>query len=202
MIVSHKYKCVYMAVPKTGTTSVRRALDMIGGEPFVWGDEEGEWEFPVNVPQRSALKHICCVPAELAGYCVFGSVRNPYSRQVSRYLESIKNRRDPSQSHFEEFTLGGKTSYRSSCRGWLDGSVPKGCVPFEVNHILKMETIEEDFNGLPFVSKEIEFPHDNISKGSSEGLHFTVEMKRKLSRVCEKDFELFGYDDLSFIKMI
>lgn len=198
MIVSHRFRCVYMAVPKTGTTSVRSALEMIGGEPFVWGDEAGEWQFDTShLPQRSALKHICALPKELSGYSIIASVRNPYDRQISRYLEGIKNRHDPTQKHFEEYTLGSRTNFGVSCSGWLAPrhSPPAGCIRYKVDHLLKMETIGEDFNRLPFVHDSVDFPCENIRETSGNDLCFTPKMQRRLAQVWKRDFEEFNYEE-------
>ena len=206
-----------MSPPKTGTTSIRRALEIIGAEPFIWGEEEGIWESHNPTADthyfdphgHGSLKHRCHLPKELASYYVFASVRNPYTRQISRHLQEKWDRQFhcqnedvdkilPSQLEFEKFTFGTRTSPQFSCSGWLnlypDHRPPKGCVPFNISRFVKLETISQDFNSLPFVPEKIEFPHKNTCKYPGVSLHFTTRMSKHLFDTMKADFENFNYD--------
>lgn len=91
MIISHKYRLIFAAIPKTGTHSVRRAMrDHMGPE-----DEEQVRLFVEKALPYAALAamkhgHISLaqlkahIPAEMfASYLKFAFVRNPYDRFVS-----------------------------------------------------------------------------------------------------------------------
>lgn len=189
-----------MSPPKTGTTSIRKALELIGGEPFVWED----WHYPAPTIGQ---KHICHLPQELADYYVFATVRNPYTRHISRHLDNRLKHCDPSQKEFEEYTFGKKTNFRLSCCGWLNlysrYKPPTGCVPFTISRFLKMETLDEDFHQLPFVDARIDFPHENTCKypEAKSALYFTDSMRAHLFKVWRKDFETFGYSS-DIIKLL
>lgn len=197
MIVSHKYRFVYMPPGKTGTQSIVAALNKIGAEPFVWGKEEGIWEHQEPLDGEKIEKHKCHLPKTLEGYYVFASVRDPCTRQISRYLHGRRGHRThPSQKEFEVFNCRPNTSARS-CHRLLhlndDYVPPKGCVPFHISHFIKMETIDKDFHNLPFVTQKVTFPHKNKCWFPDAKLFFTLKMTKHLW-IASEDFEFFGYD--------
>lgn len=200
MIVSHKYRFVYMPPGKTGTQSISTALKKIGAETFVWGIEGcTTWEYqePFDGEYIKTEKHKCHFPEELEGYYVFASVRNPYARQISRYLHGKRNgQTPPSQEGFEAFNCRPNTRTRS-CYRLLhlndDYVPPKGCIPFKIDHFIKTETAAEDFHKLPFVTQKINFPHTNKCWFPDTKLHFTPKMAKYLWSTSE-DFEFFNYN--------
>jgi len=74
------------------------------------------------------------------------------------------------------------------------------------NHIdafIKFEQIEEDFNSLPFVTKNIKLPLLNVTKGKTVPnpnirpdwkTIVTAESVEIINEVYEKEFEVTGYD--------
>ena len=209
MIVSHKYRFVYMPPGKTGTQSIHSALnlDKINAEAFVWGIDEGSWKYqePFNGEHIIKEKHKCHLPEELEEYYIFASVRHPCARQISRYLHGKnKSKACPSQKEFEVFNSSPST-HKRSCYRLLhlndDYVPPKGCIPFHISHFIKIETIDKDFCDLPFVTHKIKLPHNNKSYFPEVKLHFTTEMTKHLWDVSE-DFEFFNYDKQFNITLI
>lgn len=209
MFFSHKYRCVYMSPAKTGTSSMNRAFNLIGGKFLVWGQEVEEWKYREPFEKGiyiKTLKHRCHLPEELADYYVFASIREPYARQISRYLHvKRRSKTAPSQEEFETYTFEKKTP-RRSCYDLLhlyDGyEPPKGCVPFKISRFIKMETISEDFHNLPFVTQTIPFPHKNKCEFPNVKLHFTNKMIKHLQEVWAEDFEVFGYSKFLDITLL
>ncbi len=200
MIISHKYQCVYMSPGKTGTNSIEKGLKIIGGDPFVWGKEKGKWKYrePFDEDNIITMRHRCHLPEELKDYYVFASIRNPYERQMSRYLHGKRSKiTPPSQKEFESFTFTKKTSRRGCyhlLRLYDDYEPPFGCVTYKISHFIRMETASEDFHNLPFVKQKIQFPHVNRSKFPEVKLYFTLKMAKHLWDVWAEEFEVFGYD--------
>lgn len=91
MIISHKHRFIFAAIPKTGTHSVRRLLRAHMGE----GDHEQVGLFVQSrlpYPELAALGHGHISLAQVrpfvgeaafAGYFKFAFVRNPFDRFVS-----------------------------------------------------------------------------------------------------------------------
>ena len=101
MIVSHKYRFIFFAQPRTGTHAIRAAL-----QPHLGADD---WQqqaltrtvrLPILELARIGHGHIslqqvkACLPNEIWGeYFKFSMVRNPYERYVSAC--TFLNRRNP-----------------------------------------------------------------------------------------------------------
>jgi hypothetical protein len=90
MIISHEHRYLFVELPRTGSTAIRRELrDLYGGVPILHKHATYE-EF-----LRKAT------PAE-RGYFVFSGIRNPLDDAVSQYfkLKTDHNRRmtDPSRT--------------------------------------------------------------------------------------------------------
>ena len=91
MIVSHRHRFIFAAVPKTGTHAVRQALrEQMGGEDVeqvgLFVDKRFPW------PDLAAIRHGHLSlqqvrphlgEAAFAGYLKFAVVRNPFDRFVS-----------------------------------------------------------------------------------------------------------------------
>ena len=195
MIVSQRYKCVYMPPGKTGSTSVRTALEMMGGDPIIWGHSKYGKGTKWKHNEEGDITHSCHLPEEFSDYYIFGSVRNPYTRHISRYLHVVTTEnRPPTQYDFELF-VKEEIEKCKSCYEILnlreDYIPPTGCAPFKIHALIRTETLGEDFNRLPFVKKQMDFPHRY--QNPNPGLFFTKETAQILQKYHIKDFETFGY---------
>lgn len=107
MIISNEHKFIYIAVPKTGTTSVQSAfMDLKLANIEVYNKN------PDDLPEGTKFfKHIDAselrwkLPNKFNEYFKFSFVRNPYSRAVSWVYYYIKKHRkdiNPNQYSFAE----------------------------------------------------------------------------------------------------
>lgn len=71
MIISHKHKFIYIAIPRTGSTSIREALKQYSEEPLL---------YPYTPLQELSKKF------NIADYFKFSFFRNPWDMLVSVYL--------------------------------------------------------------------------------------------------------------------
>jgi hypothetical protein len=91
VIVSHRHRFIFAAVPKTGTHAVRRALREELGEEDVeqvrlFGDRRFPWQDLAAIPHgHLALRQVRPYLGEEAfgGYFKFAFVRNPFDRFIS-----------------------------------------------------------------------------------------------------------------------
>ncbi len=211
-MISHKYKCIFVEVPKTGSMSLRTIL---GFSPIphhnIWQIREG---------LRSYGKFYGGRARELMGtpylflpnkvrnrlgdeifrnYYKFSFVRNPWDRVVSLYLrkEGIQLREKMS---FEKFVDWIKYS-SSTCEypvpqtnqlDWLVDPSGKLLVDF----VGKFERLNEDWE---IIARNLKInqtlPHKNKNKARTK--HYTEFYNTTTRKIIEEkfkiDIEYFGY---------
>ncbi len=183
MIISDKYKYVYVSIPKTGTLSVRTWL-----RKYYEGIPLNRHRYPQLSP--GAGYHSCFVPDQCKDYLIFTTVRNPYARCYSgykfeqyggtflKYLKILPTRRNT--GHLKMF-------YTQTYFVEMSGAT----------HIIKLENIEEILT-LPFIDKPVMPEHlrsrTNIVPPYTD--YYGEEEHQALLKYCEEDFERFGYDKI------
>ncbi|MEQ1724945.1 MAG: sulfotransferase family 2 domain-containing protein [Sphingopyxis sp.] len=206
MIVSHKHRFVFVAVPKTGTHSVRQALrchmgpdDMEQARLFV------EKSFPI--PALAALKHghlsfeqvrPFLGEESFGSYLKFAFVRNPFDRFIS-YCSFATSRqgtfdRDPKgvMRHFLFVQPPHDHIIFRTQHSFLTG--PDGAL--QADMLGKVETMQLSYNmiaeRLGIASMTLD--HANRSRHSDYRSYYDQEMIDAVARIYARDLELFGYD--------
>lgn len=183
MIFSERYKYVYLAPPKTGTTSMEHTL-----RTFFEGEIYKDWQ-DANVKAIRYQRHVNHVPEEFKDYFVFGTVRNPYTWEISRWKFW-----DFNKVGFPEYVRSLRP-HRTLCRLLHqnpDYSPPTGCVKFKLNGFVRLENIADDFHKLPFVDKVVPIVHWTRTK-HPEQVYYTTELANIVKRVRAPDFLAFDY---------
>tara|TARA_R110000772_G_scaffold234231_1_gene345824 strand:- start:371 stop:1042 length:672 start_codon:yes stop_codon:yes gene_type:complete len=126
MLISHKHKFIIIEIPKTGTTSLRKALRTLGvvdvfGKPTVGKLRRERLAFYQHgsiMDANEALKHR---GRDLDEYFKFSAVRNPWNRYFSfltyyktklKYYQETKEPLEENQQRQKKYILnlfGGKT---------------------------------------------------------------------------------------------
>jgi len=186
MIISHKYRCVYMCPAKTGTCSTEQALREIGAEPFVFALKQK--------PNRKTIwRHFCQLPTQFRGYYIFATVRNPYSLLMSRFKFGHKREGTMgkiTQENFERFVIRQRRTQVQK----LNSPPPKGYIAYKICSFLKTESLEKDFNDLPFVKSPINMPH--LNKANNSDIYYTPALAREIYDRFQIDFDTFGYSPI------
>lgn len=186
MIISHKYRCVYMCPAKTGTCSTEQALREIGAEPFVFISK--------RPPNQKVWRHFCQLPRQFQDYYIFATVRNPYSLAMSRFKFGHKREGVTdkiTQKNFERFVTRKR---RRTQVEKLTPSPPKGYTDYKICSFLKTESLEKDFNDLPFVKSPINMPHQN--KAQNYDIYYTPALAKEIYDRFQIDFDTFGYSPI------
>jgi hypothetical protein len=151
-------------------------------------------------------RHVCQVPEECRDYFVFAVVRNPYALELSRYNYWPDSKEWywrggvpwPKRTTFSEylrdyaptFGLTYWTLYKQCNDPWIG----RGCVPFDLGAVIKLESLDEDFNALPFVKTPIRIPVRNASKNPLPSRYVKMEDVDRVYEMRKDDFLNFGYD--------
>ena len=83
MVISHKYKILFIHIPKTGGTFIFDVLKSVDEDlEIIWDDRYSNIEYTHHaIPSEELIKKY-----EDNGYYVFCFIRNPYDLIISFYL--------------------------------------------------------------------------------------------------------------------
>lgn len=198
MLISESHRFIFLAIPKTGTTSIEEML----------------------APYRSPLtekfkKHATCnrVRRELPGemwesYFKFAFVRNPYDFMQSWYFYRQREElADPNHPRHHLYT--GNTSFDEfietfARRDWMLNQV-EWVAPAAMNwkiqldYVGRYETLEEDFREI---CHRIGVPHSplptirNSRNDPSAASLWNSHTRSLINEYFREDFETFGYEML------
>lgn len=205
MIISHKHRYIFFAVPKTGTHSVRQAL-----RPYM--DEADQEQVGLflekrfDIPELSALGHghlgVQQVEPVLGpvfrDYFKFAFVRNPYDRFVS-YCAFMTRQ----SGQFQQ-------NPRGVMRHFIRDRPPLGHILFRPQHEMLVDTqgrVAMDFVGkseraqqdYARICERLGFPAETLGKVNSSShapytAYYDDELRVLVGNFYRRDLDLFGYD--------
>jgi len=194
MILSRKYKYVFISTPKTGSHTFFKLLE----EEF---DGTRQWpEF-----------HRTEMPKSTDGYTVFSTVRNPYERLVALWNSLLHNKNDRHGYRDTWMSALRKDDFLTFCafaakhhhniETITQVRLPRLMTPQHrwyrrmPDHVipLHLENVTEEFNRLPFVDKTIIMPHELKRDHASWDDLKTDEIIEYANVWAGDDFEKFGY---------
>ena len=182
MIISPKYKFVFIATPKTGSTTIHKTLlNCVKDKNLI-----NESKVHLGSKHKSCPKLIEQYP-QYKDYFKFAFVRNPWDRVVSWY--SKKKDTNTISVSFKKFLSDyeylwarlDQTAYKFT----------KGC-----DFIGKTENIQQDFD---IICDKIKIPKQKLlRKNKSKHKHYTKyyneETRQIVAKKYAKDIEYFGYE--------
>lgn len=191
MRISHRYKFVFLANPRCGSTSVRKVLD-----PFTDIYSGNEFPYHHHAGVRHLKPHFAEQGWDWDCYSVFTTIRNPWARVAScwRFGEenpkSIWRRwRDESGNNFDRFVARSFHKLPLSYRFVDEEGV------YGVHDFLMIETIDQY---LPPLLADLgievgEAPHLNATDGRDYRDYFSEEAREIVAEVFSSDIEQGGY---------
>ena len=211
-MISHKYKCVFVEVPKTGSTSIRGILGK-AMQPHLnlwenkrlmenyWTQRGGRknriWECLYLTLSRERRLEIG--QRQFDAYFKFGFVRNPWDRTVSLY-ERMEARQMRNEMSFDEFvnwieysssTCIHSTPHRYQLDWFVD---PDGKVL--ADFIGRFERLDQDW---AFVAQKLgiaeTLPHRRVNPRSRHYTeYYTARTRELIANKFQVDIEYFGYE--------
>ena len=215
---SERFKCIYVEVPKTGCTTIKRALQLAELD----GDAS---KIPKNVHDRSLSpllsprhdREAFDAAWDDPAYVNFAFVRNPYTRTLSAYLDKIvindweRERRLPALGFkadalvsFVEFLQRvAEQEPREMDIHWAPQHLLVGPHENTYDRIFRFETfrdaatrlfseigIDQVEGVLPMVES---LPHHATGAGDKLGQHYGPDEQKLVAQIFAADFEQFGY---------
>jgi len=209
MIISYKYKFIFIHIYKTAGTSVCDAFSKYGQNPANRLSLPGRivGKLPFRLPHyrlRYMPKHVKLVemyqvfPEALVDrYYKFAFVRNPWDWLVSQYQYILEN-----PENFEYDEVVRFKDFNEYLNWRLDSGRYDRQVDFVKNqqkqvdaHIFRFEALQESMDticketGLP----QIQIPHLNKSRRNDYRSYYSDDLAEQVSKVFCDDIHLFKY---------
>ena len=192
MIVSDEYKFLYFPPVKTGTQSIWHLLEK-KYNAYILGIED-EFKREAFGVRKEPKIHQMFFLEKHKDYTTFISVRNPYDRFISIFNYFIRKKPYEKIENYMKPELKVK-----SISEQLYGDLMPNCIPIRLDYIIKLESIEEDFNKLPFLKQKESLPVENISVKKVTKL--TTELEVFVENKFALDFINFNYQTKKKIKL-
>jgi len=218
MIVSDKYRCIYVRIPKTGSTSIEDA--------FVKLDPYCMYSDNYTPPYGHESLHLLSKmidPQKFKDYYIFTTVRNPYDWFVSGYMDHCNYRMDRAETTWSilndvammpkpELINGERVitaplalTFISMIQFWHHGDWMAGgkhktiatqqafIDGYRCDYVMRLESIDEDWKYISNVLglPEVELPKKNAGSGGKVLL--SKDAKDMVRTVFNKDFVTFNY---------
>lgn len=209
MIISHKHKFIFFAMPKTGTHAIREALRE-HLDPDDWEQQSLFGKTALPIPQLAALGHghisVRQVKRHLPEdvwntYFKFAFVRDPYDRFISTYFflnrgqlvageDETRNMKEAIQfKPYNSMLLVAPQHHLITER---DGTIG-------IDYVARYEDIQAAYEhicgqiGIPtkILTKK------NTSDHKPSNSYYDSELRTLVSNFYRTDFELLGYDTKS-----
>lgn len=188
MMVDTKQRWAFITCPKTGTETMYSVLPRFGGVRY--------GRFHEHTPPPWVRRAHC-----------FGLVRNPYARAISAWLSNMHRAPEEPPKPWklklcrDSLELVPYLRYFLCTRNRGPRPLPynsqsRWYAGLPVGRFLHTETLEADFNALPFVTEPVEMPHENATEHGPWQESMTPEVVRLVNEWAGADFETFGYERL------
>ncbi len=216
MIISHDNKFIFIAIPKTGTTSLQEVLkNKLKGSKYKI--------YTSNIPKNGFTKHMTITEVKnlidkqkFNSYLKFAFVRNPYDIVVSwyTYLYRLNKKDNPDLMKqefyqarstfgmtFEDFIRNRKDIWGKSCQHKY---ITDGNGNLLVNRILKYENYNRALInigrkvGINITNEDIVKKNESKYRktlGKKYNNYFkNIKLKKIVYESLKKDFNMFEYD--------
>jgi len=199
MILSDKYKFIFVRPQKIGGTSLESAISKLDKDSFKYEkDEKQRLENILNHPQDpyhisgEDIKKIIS-KEKYNSYFKFSFTRNPWARMVSLYKYFSNQPHQPmvvKNRTFKIFLIEGNST-------WWYGAFDNH-VDFigDIDFIGKIENLQNDFDYVceKIVAPKIKIPHKNKTNHKHYTKYYDDETREIVAERFAKDIEYFGYE--------
>jgi hypothetical protein len=214
MIISDKYKCIFIRIPKTGSTTVENLL--IAADPDCISSDNSTppyGHFGPNSVRAMAGEE------RWNSYFKFTFVRNPYTWFLSSYADHMKYQLDDVWGVHEilqenhalpepwDGTINGAKAFAhaSMMQFWHHGGylgdkhekmvTQSAWVPDDIDFVGKLEDFDVDMAvAANAIGMALEKKPEKENRSFSERLKLDDEAKLLISALYHADFLRFGYD--------
>lgn len=198
--ISHKHKCIFVHVPKTGGTSIE-ITKLFDDQREATGEYVGG--------HTTALEFQEQFPAEFKDYFKFAFVRNPFDRLVSAFLYLNKGGTTKGDKEvFEKHLIRYNGNFSLFCRNFLSRESIQAVTHLRpqvdyvcdqngtvlVNFLGKLENMESDYYQiLQRFAIGSKLRHKNRSQRQLYPRYYDGRSRKIVETIYEQDLEQFSY---------
>ena len=190
MILSHKHRFIFVAIGKTGTTSIESYLRTL---PIVKN----------RAPKHFSLQEIINSYENVCDYLKFAFARNPFDRAVSMYFQWKKPHSEYKDKYGTRkmlFDLANKYSFKKFIANTgafhFNGHHMVEKINYEIDFIGRFEKLQEDFNQACDIIgiSRCKLPHLNKTTRKHYTEYYDDEARQIVAEIFTKDLEVVGYE--------
>lgn len=183
-MICHKYKCIFIHIPKNAGTTIINSFDKKWGDP--------DTSFLLSGP-HSPKEHWIDLAIKYKDYFIFSVIRNPWDRFISgwKYCEGTKNK------SFDEILFNlpnhGHDNIHITRTQMSTISVENKIIP---NYLIRYENLQEDYNMLCSIigkPKRLLEWHNKTEHSSYKDFFKTSSHKNEFYKHYKEDIETFQY---------
>jgi hypothetical protein len=208
MRISHRHKFVFISVPKTGSTTVRKALNE---HSDVRSDKD--FSYPFHISAYALKKRFMENGWNWDDYFKFSFVRNPWAVQVSRwsYIHKSATRKlfespNKLQESANEFTLKSRETLKrhKTFKEYVIANVSqsdrfifdKDDGSLMMDFVGRQERLQGDFDIVcdRIGILRMELPFVNTTEHGHYAAYYDDESREAVAKSCAREVEVFGYE--------
>jgi hypothetical protein len=205
MIISERHKFVFVAIPKTGTHSVRRALRPQLGEQDIEQVKLFEKkQLPIPELARLGHGHISLLqlrpflePGKFESFFKFAFVRNPFDRFVSycAFMTRGKGEFDADPKRVMRYILFTAPPVRHILFQPQVSFIGDGTGGLLTDYVGRVETMQSSFDEI---CDRIGIPHAELGKANESTRadyrkYYDDQLIDGVAKLYARDLETFGY---------
>ena len=192
VIISHKYKFIFIHIPKTGGSSINSTLSKICGKDDVIRRDDTRHNTAIQIKAEVG-------DAAWNSYFKFAFVRNPWEAVLSEYFYILKRAKPKKYKEYEKYT--DFNQYLTSSKGklilfhsMLDYIVDKSG-KIAIDFVGRFENLEEDFKQVlqKIGLQNMSLPRENVTSHSHYSEYYSETAKQIVAKKFKKDIKIFGY---------
>ena len=205
MIISHKHKFIFIATPKTGTTSIESKLESLNEKIKLSSDASERGNPSFKHMRKEDLEKYCL--NDLNDYFTFSFSRNPWDRHLSifkyykkmiKFWEQHNAQKEKWKNVYKHYKkLVGKTEdFNDFVKNNPNfAELQTYWITKKINFVGKMETMQDSFDYIceKVGIDPIKLPHLNISNKIDYRTVYNDESIDIVAKSYKKDTEYLRY---------